>query len=788
MLTDVRFSLRLLRKSPAFFATAVLSLALGVGATTTVFSAFRAVFLRPLPYDNPDQLVEIVHSTMEGRPASSTLRDIQFFRQFSQSFDGFGTFAFFYAMTMKGGPEPVNVVARAVESDLFPTLRAHPFLGRVFGVADFQNANPRTLLLTFKLWQEQFGGDRGVIGRQVVLDNDNYVIVGVMPPDFQFPTAFSNVLIPDRGITDPRTTARGLIGRLKPGVTAEGARAELERMLPALARQYPEAQRHFHIQVQSLSERDSRKYRAAFLMLCAAVGLLVLIACLNVANLVIARSVARESEFAIRSALGAGRQRLVRQVLVESVVLAAVGGALGTLLAYVGNRALTASLPAHYQVARLGETRIDSGVLLFALGLTIMTAFLFGLGPAVVLSRFSLREMGRTTTQSASRIRWRGALVVSEVALSLMLLIGAGLLIRSFVTLAGVDPGFRADHVLTAMIPAGNQLSKDKPKLVRRLGDIVARVERLPGVTAAGLSTAIPMGTVNVSLLIALPGHQAGELPVNFRAVSTDYFRVMGIPLRLGRLFTPQDEEPASDSIIVNEAFARRYLPGGNPIGESLTGAQNQRIVGVVADQHGSALSVPAEPEFYSPYRKYLGPAIGTMLVVRTEGDPAKIASSVRQAVHQLYPDQPVSEVATMETRLADSMAEPRLYTGLLGIFAGVAIALTAIGICGLVSYSVSHRTRELGIRMALGARPADVLRAVMTSGMGLVALGSVVGLAGAWSLTRYIASLLYGVTPRDSLTFIGAPLLLIAIAAVASYLPARRAIGIDPNVALRQD
>ena len=790
MWNDIRFSLRLLRKSPAFLVTAVFSLALGIGATTTVFSAFRAVFLRPLPYTDAERLVEITKPGPDGRASSTTLADIAFWRQFSRSFEKIGTYGFYKPMTLTGGAEPANVVGRVIEKDLFPTLQARAMLGRVFEPSDFEDGNPRGILLSYRVWQQDFQEDRAIAGRRVTLDNDSYVVIGVMPEEFHYPSAFTNVWVANRdGAIDPRTTARGVVARLKPGISAQAAQAELERMRPALAQQYPEAKRNFRIQLDVLGERDAVKYHAAFLMLCGAVAMLVLIACLNVANLVIARSVAREGEFAVRSALGAARRRLVRQVMVESFVLAALGGCLGAMLSFAGNRALVAWLPARYAIARLSETRVDLMVLAFALGLTTLTAVLFGLGPAVVLSRFSLREFGRTATQNTSRIRWRDALVVSEIALSLTLLIGAGLLIRSFVALSNVDPGFRRDHVLTMMVPASAQVTKDKPKLIRRLTDILDRATNIPGVASAGLATAIPMGTVNVSLNISLPEYPGEEVQTNYKAVSWDYFTAMGIPLKAGRMLSVRDDATSPLVARVNEAFARRFWPGKTALGRRIgTDPNPATVVGVIADTHSYLLNLPPAPEFYCPYQQLLGPSIGAMLVARTHGDPASIAASLRTAIHQAYPDQPVSDIKTMEARVADSLAEPRLYTVLLGIFAGVALVLTAVGIYGVISYAVSHRTREFGIRMALGARRADVLRIVMSGGLALIAIGCAAGIGGAWALKRYIESLLFEVKTGDPAAFIAAPVALIVIAAAACYLPARRATSIDPNAALRQE
>jgi predicted permease len=787
MLNDLRFAVRVLGRSPSFLITAVLSLALGIGATTVVFSAFRAVFLPPLPYTDPDRLVEVSKVTVDGQNASTTTVDVQFWRQSSRSFESVGTYAFYHTMTLSGAGEPFNILARVVERDLFGTLEARPLLGRVLVPSDFDNSRPHGLLLTWKVWQSQFNGDAGVIGRQVMLDNIAYTVIGVMPREFHFPTPLTNVLIADRGHTNPRTTARGVVARLRHGISRETALAELESLQPALAKQYPEAQRRFHFRLDPLGQRETEGYRKAFVILLAAVGLLALISCLNVANLIIARSMAREIEFAIRSALGAARGRMIRQVFVESLTLAAAGGALGVFFAWVGNRLLVTMVPMQYQLVRLGESRIDMYVLCFVLALTTATAVIFGSGPAVVLSRFSLREMGRAMTSSSGRTHWRGALAAAQVALSLILLIGAGLLIRSFVMLAGVDPGFRADHVLTAMIPIGNQLAKDKPNLIRRLSDIVSQVETLPGVTAAGISTAIPMGTVRVSLLVQVPGQRGGEVGVNYRAVSPGYFEALGIPLRLGRLFTAQDDGSKTPVAIVNEAFARKYWPGQSPIGRTFGANNEMTVVGVVGDQHQRTLDKPAEPEFYGPYQGYLGPALGTMLVVRTQQEPVSIAATLRETIHRAYPDQPVAEIMTMTERISKSMAEPRLYTVLLGIFAAVALALTAIGVYGIMAHSVGQRVREIGIRMALGARRVDVLRAVLQRGVSLVAVGIAGGTAGAWVLSRYIESMLYGVAPRDPMTFIAAPLLLVVIAFIACYLPAKRATLIDPNQALRE-
>ncbi len=780
---DFRFAMRILRKSPAFFLTAVLSLALGIGANTTVFSAFRAVFLRPLPYAEPDRLVEIVKARAEGGTTYATLGDVSFFRQFAPSFALIGTYGPFRPLTMTGTGETAflsatAVNARVVQREFFTVLGARPLLGRTLLPSDFDPGSPRVLVISTRLWREQFQGDPAIPGRGVMLDNASWQIVGVMPPEFQTPSSFFNMWIPDREPVPEPGTKVSTIARLRPGVTLRTAQAELNRILPALLQSYPESRRHIRIELKPFVERDEKMY-SAFVMLCGAVGLLVLIGCLNVANLVIARSAKREVEFAVRSALGATRERLIRQILTESAVIAVFGGVTGIALAWAGNRALIALLPEHFPVGRLDQTRLDFAVLLFALVLSTLTAFVSGLGPALLLSRLHLK---------ASRLSWRGALIVAEVALSLTLLIGAGLLIRSFVSLAQVETGFRPDHILSAMVPASTQLSKDKPALTRRLASILEHGSQLPGVRAAGLATAIPLGQINVSLTFALPEQPNEELPVNFRAVSAGYFPAMGTPVLAGRNFTPRDDGAAAKVAMVNAAFARKYFPDRSPVGQLLALPKDTTIVGIVADMHGKTPGAHADPELYTPFTQFLGPAPGATLLLRTQADPVSLASALRRTVYELYPDQPVSDVATMEARVSETIATPRLYMALLSIFAAVALTLTGIGIFGMMSYSVSYRTREFGIRMALGAQAADVVVSILGGGLRLIIIGVVLGVAGAWILSRFVESLLFGITPRDPVSFLAGAALLLLVGLIGCWFPARRATKVDPVVCLRAE
>lgn len=795
---DLRYAFRILRKSPVFLAAAVLSIALGIGASTTIFSAFQAVFLGPSPYRDAEQLVEITKISKHVGPPDVNHADVEFWRRTSRSFQSFATYSGFRAMTLSGIDAPVNLLVRLVSPDLFPTLGSRALIGRVLTQEDFRKDSPPVVVIAHSVWQEQFHGDPKVIGRRILLDGMDHTVVGVMPLNFNFPTASQRAWLPDKTpVTDPFTYA-STVARLKPGVSEQAALAELERLWPALAKQYPESKRDWRLQMEGIAGRDTKDHRRAFQLLFSAVGFLVLIACLNVANLLLARSSAREEEFSIRSALGAGRRRLIRQVITESLVLALIGGSLGLLLAYAGNRALLAFLPSNFSIPRLDQTQMDSMVLLFALAVTAITGLAFGIIPALALSRHSLRETARSVTSSARKNRGRSILIVSEIGLSLILLVGAGLLIRSFVRLLDVDPGFRAEHVLTAWIPASFPVEKDKDQLFQRYAETLRMAEAQPGVTTAAIATAVPMGNVNVTVRTFLPGAD-GETGFRFAAVSPNYFAAMGVPLKRGRAFTPADIKTTSDTknmpmvAIINESAARKYWPNQNPIGKKLgntgpTGVSNITIVGVVGDIHHQTLSGKPVPELYHPYTQYLGPAIGATLVLRTHGDASLMIPALRRSIHELSPGQPIQDISTMQARVEKTVAQPRLYMTLLAFFAALAVILTVIGIYGVMSYSVSQRTREMGIRMALGAERWDVLSTVLGQGLRLVLLGVAVGIAGAWALTQFMTSLIFGITPRDPLTFALAPALLTTAALIACYFPARRATKVDPSTALRQE
>ena len=791
MFDDVRYALRILGKTPGFLAAAVFSIALAIGAGTTMFSAFRAVFLKPLPYRDADRLVTISKTGGDHRDRQVTYADVRFWREHARTIESSGTCGGFRMETLTGVREPANLVVRFVSDSVFQTLESPALMGRTLAARDFESGAPRAAVISWSTWQKQFGGDQKIIGREILLDGHGFAVVGVMPEGFNYPSPGSSAWIPDETvITDPLDGGGNIIARLRPGVTIERATAEIARLRPALALAYPPDRRNWRIELDEFSTAETREYRKAFLLLFGAVGLLMLIGCLNVANLLLARSSAREAEFATRSALGAGRGRLIRQVLTESLVLAMAGGVAGLLLAWGGAHLISATIPA---APGLDKTRVDFSVMWFALAVTVATGLAFGIAPALELPRLALRQSARTVTDSRAKMRRRTLLMVSEIGLSLLLLVGAGLLLRSFLRLTEVNPGFRAEHVLTAWIPTGGRAAMDKNAVTRRYERIVEMAQNLPGVTAAGLASALQMGHVNVALEFCRPGDTTEQL-TNFRAVSHDYFRAMGIPLKRGRALADIDPKGGPGVALVNETFARRYWPGENPVGQIIEADCSSKsehgvtVVGVVGDTLSSDLSAPPEPEEYMSYRQYMGPVVGVTLVVRTAGDPALLATALRTGIHGLYPDQVITEISTMRAMVAETLARPRFYMSLVAGFAALALLLTLIGIYGVISYAVGQRTREMGIRIALGAQAMDVLRAAAIDGLRAIVWGLGAGLVAAWALTRFLRGLVFGITVLDPVTFVLAAALLAAAGLAACWLPARRATRIDPNTALRQD
>jgi putative ABC transport system permease protein len=799
ILADLRYGCRLLFKNPGVTAVAVLALALGIGANTAIFSAVNAVLLRPLPFPQPDRLVSIRvdHDQRNIHNAFGPYPDIADWRQQSRSFEYLAAYApTSVNLTTRDQPERASLWK--VNAEFFPMLGVKMLLGRGFLPEEDRPGAARVAILSHSLWQRRFGSDPGLVGKTVFLDGDPYTVAGILPAGFKLEAGTVDLYTPVAATSVRSGRDRwmyGVYARLKPGVSIEKAQAELDTITRRLEQQYPRQLTGWHARVWGMRQFMVRDVELSLVVLLAAVALVLLIACANVANLLLARASARQKEMAVRAAMGAGRWRVVRQLLTESVLLALLGAVFGLLLAYWGVAALPALGTQSFPM--LHESRLDLPVLGFTLLISLATGLMFGIAPALAVSRTgvyeTLKEEGRSSTESRARHRLRDLLVVSEVALALLLMIGASLMMRSLLNLQDVNPGFNPVGVLTASVnlPAA-KYSKPEQQIAfyRQLQE---RLEAMPGVTAAGMASVLPLGGSNsgMSLLIqGRPVSSPSDVPILwFRIVNPGYFQAMQIPLRKGRRFTEQDTAGAPRVVIVNETMARRYWPGDDPIGKQVgSGAPNGwlAVVGVVGDVRHTSLAQAPDAEIYFPFGQSPQPAMN--LALRSFSDPLRFAPALRQAVLELDREQPVSRVASMEQTLAGSLAAKRFSTVLLGIFAAVALVLAAIGIYGVISFSVTRRTHEIGIRMALGAQRADVLRMVVLEGTLLALIGVSIGLAAAFALTRLVGSLLYGVKATDPLVFSAISLLLIAVAALASYLPARRAARVDPMVALRYE
>jgi putative ABC transport system permease protein len=785
MREDLRLALRVLRKHPGYAALVIVIMGLGIGANTAIFSVLNAVVLRPFPYAAPERLYEL-GASRKGRSLSLSAADFVAWQARTQVFEGMAA-ARRQDFTLTGADEPEHVYGLRVTRECLPMLGTPPILGRWLSQEDYRPGAPPVVLLAHRLWSRRFGADPQIAGKQVLL------------PSFRFNARNHEVWMPLVFTADQlnRLDPTGFMacGRLKPGLTRRQAEAEADVVSRILAEDLPQTHAGWQATLTPLVEEAVAEFRPALLALLGAVGLVLLIACLNAANLLLARASERAREMAVRIALGAGRWRLMRALLTESVLLALLGGVLGLLLAAWGVRALAALYPERIPVPRLDQSGIDAYVLGFTLLVSAASGIVFGLAPAWQALRTdlneALKESGRSTSGGLGALRFRNLLVAAEVALSLVLLAGAGLMLRSFLRLLQVHPGFRAQKVLTVRLPLPAYRIPDRKQQPAYYTGILRHVQALPGVQAAGLVTMLPLSggealiTFAKSQAAALRGEVS--LVVAFRAVSPDYFRALGIPLLLGRSFTDADTVGAPRVAIVNQALARRCWPGENPLGKSLPVGEPLLVVGVVGNVKHIRLSAEPDPELYLPYLQYLGVPHST-LVIRTSAEPLKLAATVRRGIRQLHADQPITDVKTMEEVVVGSLATPRFYTLLLGIFAGLALALAAAGVYGVMSYSVSRRTQEIGIRMALGAQPGAVLRLMFWQGGKWILFGVAAGVLGAVATTRLIAKLLYGVSPTDTATLILVSLLLVAVALAASYLPARRAARVEPVAALRHE
>ncbi|MCI0339292.1 MAG: ABC transporter permease [Acidobacteria bacterium] len=789
-------------KNPGFTLIAACALALGIGANAAIFSVVNSVLLRPLHYPNSDRLMTIWedHQARGGPKLEyTTPPGFEDWRDQAQSFEHVAALQD-WRPTLTGLDEPEQLIGAAVSHNMFSLLAVPPIQGRTFRPEEDQRGANRVVIISHGLWQRRFGADPAIIGKTITLGGESHTVIGVAPADFKFPI-IGNVeiwrtirpLIGDgcqRGCLTIRVMAR-----LKPGVTIEGARSELTTIARRIEREFPETNTKVGVSLISLHEYLVGDVKTPLLVLLCAVGFVLLIACANVANLMLARSATRDKEIAIRSALGAGRWRIVRQLMVESGILALIGGALGLLLAYYLINLLIAFSPDG--TPRVDEITIDRRVLGFTFGISMLTGLLFGLVPAWQISKTdlnqSLKESNKSTQISRRGRRSLNALVIAETALALVLLAGAGLLMKSFLQLQRVSLGFNPKNVLTALVLLPRVNYPERQQITAFSTQLLDRIESLPGVLSAGSASSLPLSGFNTDSNFLIEGRPApppNQQPVAwYSSVSTDYFRTIGMQLRAGRWFNERDNMNSPLVVIISETMARRYFPNENPIGKRIGNGRPDRwreIIGVTADVKHFGLSQNARPAMFFPQLQE--PVRRMYIVVRMEGDPSKAVPTLRGEVSAIDKNLAVSGVRVMEEIVAGSIAPERFTLLLLGIFAALALALAAAGIYGVMSYSVAQRTQEIGIRMALGAQTRDVLRLVVGHGMLLTLCGIAIGLAGSFALTRLMTTLLFGVSATDPITFVAVSLLLIVVALIACLLPARQAAKVDPMIALRYE
>jgi putative ABC transport system permease protein len=801
---DLRYGARMLVKNPVYSAVAVLTLALGIGANTAVFSVVNGVLLRPLPLRDPGRVVVPVSTNAERGydSVSVAYADYLDWRSDGQLFESVAVYQpRSYDLTGEGEPERVAGVVASGE--YFAALGVAPVAGRALLPADEAEQRADVAVISEGLWRRRFGADPGAVGRALALSGRTYTVVGVMPalPDS------ADVWVPlivtpvegDEDLTRRDNFIWGSVARLKEGVTREQADARLAAIATRIEQEHYASRKGWSARVVPVLEYlVGEQVRSALLVVLGAVGLVLLIACVNIANLCLTRVAGREREIAIRIALGAGRARVVRQLLVESLLLGLVGGTAGLLLAVWGADVLVASAPA--DIPRLQEVRVDGRVLAFALATSLVTSFLFGLLPALQASRANLNETlkegGRSSTGGPRGQRVRGALVVSEVALSLVLLVGAGLMVKSFAKLQRVDPGFRTEGVLTMQLSLPRSRYAEERQVTDGIARIADRLRAVPGVRAAGAGSALPLGgggfyLGRVFLAEGMPEPPAGpDYPANWNVVTPDYFVALQLLVLRGRAFTERDDAGSPPVVIVNETMARRMFPNGDALGKRIRSWRDENelreIVGVVQDVRYMGRDDGPRGLVYVPHRQDTWRSM--VLAVRTDGDPTRLAGELRDAVWSVDRDLAMANVTTMQQVLVASTAGPRFSMALLGAFAGLAVLLAAVGIYGVLSYSVSSRTHEIGVRMALGAQRGDVLRLVIKQGLALILVGVAAGLAAAYALAHVMANLLYEVSATDPAVFALVPLLLAVVALVACYVPARRATKVDPMVALRYE
>lgn len=811
---DIRYGARMLLKNPSFTLIAVLTLALGIGANTAIFSVLNFVLLQPLEYSNPDQLVMVWERNLR-RNFSETPTSFANFVDFRNGVQSVELAAFTDAnFNVTGGDQPQRVAGLRVTANLFSILGMNPISGRWFAPHEDQPGSGRVIILGYGLWQRTFGGNPNLVNQTVQLNGQSYTVIGVMPANFKFPPSFSATVagseetLINAELWVPLTTDNvpmvreirnlKMIGRLKPGITPQQAQAELNAIASRLDKDYPDVNGGIESSVIPLRQQVTGDISLALWVLMAAVGLVLLIACANVANLLLAKATSRQKEIAIRTAVGASRGQILRQLLTESLLLGVLGGVLGFFFAFVGARAIIAFVTVN--IPRLKDFSFDRWTLLFTLGISLLTSLVFGLAPALDASKVNLNEAlkegGRSSSSGAARNKLRNALVVAEVALAVVLVTASGLMLRSFLRLQSTNPGFDPANLVTLEIelPESKYEAGQQQRIFQQ--QLLERLRAVPGVASVASVDNLPFSgnAFNSSFTVeGRPVPPVSERPrAYYRVISPDYFSTMGIRIARGNPFTDRDTADVQGVAIINDVAAQRFWPGEEPLGKKIKrGRPESRnpwvtIVGIVGSGAQNSLREIAQPEIYTPYAQETSRKF--TLVARTSTDSRSLAPAIRQEVWATDRDLPVSNMKLMNELISNSVAQPRFYVILLGVFAGLALVLAAVGVYGVMSYSVMLRTRDIGIRMALGARPIDIFKNVLTRALMRAIIGLAIGLFLAIVSTRVISSMLYGISATDPITLAGTVLVLLVVAVVASYLPARRATKVDPMVTLRYE
>ena len=793
---DLRYALRQLRNHPGFAAVSVLTLALGIGANTAIFSVVNAILLRPLPYPDSNSLVRVWSTSARFSTDVSSYPDFRDWAEQSRSFEQIAALSG-RSFNLSGSDRPQRVEGLRTTAGLFSALRVRPLLGRLFSDDEQSAGQDHIVLLTENMWKNHFNANPGILGSTLKLDDENYTIIGVLPSEIDFPPGQKVALfVPLRPDPNRNHGFLSVLGRLRSGLTLNEAQVEMSTIALRLAEQYQQDKAQ-GVYLQSLQSSFVNDYRSALWVLQGAVGFVLLIACANVANLFLGRATARQRELAVRTSLGAGRRRLIQQLLCESLMVTLIGGAVGLLLATWGVGGLAGWLTRRFSISLAEKITVDGRVLLFALAVTLFTSVISGLAPALNALRLglgeALKEGSRSLSSGMGRKRLRSTLVVSEVALALVLLSGAGLMIRSLVLLLQVDSGVSANNVLAIDFSLDSAKYSKAPARSAIFQQILNRVDQIPGVRSSAVVADVPLTQNEDSLsfsIAGVPDPPNKQRQARFNVVGPNYFRTLGIPLFSGRDFTDDDNLNAPVVVVINQAMARAFWPNQNPVGERITTDQKSwyTVSGVAGDVRQMGLRSTTQPEVYISYLQdpYQWPYMS--MLVRTSSDPLKLLAAVEQAVWSVDKDLPPSHPMTLDQIRSDSIAQPRVIALLLGLFAGLALVLASVGLYGVVSRSVTERTHELGVRMALGATTMGVFRLVVGQGLTLALLGTGIGLMGSLVATQALAAFLFHVRPTDPITFAGVSLLLIVVTLVASYFPARRAAKVDPMVALRYE